>query len=240
MGSLGNNRFRRGYLPGYFLAQSLVAIAFAVFYVLDNAKTLDPQKFLTSLTTNGLLLSLATIVSALVGVTLIIVFTKLRKGYSISEYLGLTRFNNKTLFVLILVSVVLIAISSVIDRFLPSPQSTNFTIDAYKTSVSPALFAVAVVIFAPLFEEGFFRGFVFVGLKDSALGPAGTIALTSAVWAAMHLQYDWIGMSSILVLGFVLGFVRLKTNSLWCAMIIHALWNLTAFVGTALYVNGIG
>jgi len=56
------------------------------------------------------------------------------------------------------------------------------------------LFGIAAVVFAPLFEEGFFRGFLFVGFKQSRLGSFGTILITSAAWAALHIQYDLYGI----------------------------------------------
>lgn len=113
-------------------------------------------------------------------------------------------------------------------------------VDAYKTSVWPVLLGIAVVIFAPVFEEAFFRGFLFVGLEHSSIGPIGTIILTAVTWALLHIQYDIFGMVTILVLGVVFGIVRLKTGSLWSTILLHAIWNLVAIVGTALYVNGIG
>jgi uncharacterized protein len=226
----------------YIVAQSAVAIVFAIIKVIQqvsNNPDLDPVQLIMSLTSNGLLLSLATIVSALAGVGAIILFVKLRKNISISEYLGLKPFRKNTLWVLLILGAVLIVASSGLDRFFPQSQNTNFTIEAYNTSFWPFLLGIAVVIFAPLFEESFFRGFLFVGLLQSRLGAIGTIVLTAAGWAALHIQYDLYGILSILVLGIILGIVRLKTGSLWAVMILHALWNLAAIIGTALYVNGL-
>jgi uncharacterized protein len=96
-----------------------------------------------------------------------------------------------------------------------------------------------VVVFAPAFEEAFFRGFLLVGLKDSKIGSIGAVCLTAAVWASLHFQYDFYGMLTVLVLGIVLGTVRLRTGSLWSSILIHSFWNLIAMLGTALTVNGI-
>jgi uncharacterized protein len=227
----------------YFFVQALVFIIFASIYIVGqyNSNTnLDLIRAIQNLTTNGLLLSLATIFSALGGTAAIILFVKMRKGISVSEYLGLKSFNNKTLIFVVILSIVLIVVSSYLDRLFPQSQNSNFTIEAYKTSVWPLLLGVAVVIFAPLFEEGFFRGFLFVGLKQTFLGGSGAILITSAGWAALHIQYDIYGIISIFALGIVLGIVRLKTNSLLAVLILHALWNLASITATALHVNGIG
>jgi uncharacterized protein len=227
----------------YLIAQSAVAVIFAIVNVvqqLSDNPNLDPVQLIMSLSSNGLLLSLATIVSALAGVGAIILFIKVRRGISISEYLGLKPFRKNTLWVLLILGILLIVASSGLDRFFPRSQNTEFAIDAYNTAFWPFLLGAAVVIFAPLFEESFFRGFLFVGLLKSRLGAIGTIILTAAGWAALHIQYDLYGILTILVLGIVLGIVRLKTGSLWAVITLHALWNLAAIVGTALYVNGIG
>jgi uncharacterized protein len=235
--------FSAAILAVYIFSQTLVTIIFAGIYIVQQFSintNLDLITTIQSLTTNGLLLSLATIFSALAGSAAIVLFVKLRKGITLTEYLGLKLFNKKTLIIIIALAIVLIIISSVIDRFFPQSKNTDFTIDAYNSAVWPGLLAIAVVIFAPLFEEGFFRGFLFAGLKQTRLGGPGTILITAAGWAALHIQYDVYGIISIFVLGIVLGIVRLKTDSLWSVLILHALWNLAAIAATALYVNGIG
>jgi membrane protease YdiL (CAAX protease family) len=223
----------------YFVAQSLVTVIFAIRQWAANPE-LDPFASIMSLSTNGLLISMATIASAIVGVGFIILFIKFRKGITIAEYLGLKTLNKKTALILLAVVVGLILLSSGLNQFMQKPQDAGFTVDAYKTSVWPASLWIATVIFAPAFEESFFRGFVFVGLKQSRIGPVGAIVLTALAWALLHIQYDLYGMVTILVLGIVFGIVRLRTGSLWSTLFLHSLWNLAAMIGTMLYVNGIG
>jgi uncharacterized protein len=126
----------------------------------------------------------------------------------------------------------------VLSIFWSQLEDPGFTVDAFKTSVWPGLFGVAVVIFAPLFEETFFRGFLFKGLKESAVGAVGTILLTSLLWALLHLQYNIFGMAQIFVLGLVFGAIRLKTNSLWAPLSLHVFWNLAALISAAIIVKG--
>ena len=96
-----------------------------------------------------------------------------------------------------------------------------------------------MVIFAPIFEEVFFRGFLFVGLRQSRVGVVGTIGLTALIWTLMHVQYSVYEMSTIFVLGIVLGIGRFKTDSLWSALLMHVFVNLIATLEVSLNVNAL-
>ncbi len=226
-------------LAVYLIVQSLVALIFFINKYLSEPAS-DITQLLANLGTDGLLVSVATITSSIAGMGAAILFIKIRKRATIKEYLALKPISKKVILITIAIVIGLILISSYLSPVLAQSRNEMFMVDAYKTSVWPALLGIAVVVFAPLFEEGFFRGFLFIGLERSRLGPIGTVILTAAAWALLHLQYDVFGMATILVLGLVFGIVRLKTGSLWSTLLLHAIWNLVAIVGTALYVNGIG
>jgi uncharacterized protein len=228
----------------YAIAQSVVAVFFALVYTLPELVSnpeIDPSRLIQGLSANGLLVSIAIIVSGIAGAGFIVLFIKIRKGATVAEYLGLHSIEKKTIFILLAVVVGLIFASTGFDRVVKESQNTTFMVDIYKTSLWPPLLWIATVIFAPLFEEGFFRGFIFVGLKESFLGPIGTIILTAAVFASLHaLQYDAYGVATVFVLGMVFGIVRYKTGSLWSTILLHSIWNLFGMIGTVLYIHGIG
>ncbi len=220
----------------YFVTQSIIAVAFAVANLVSTpAEGLNQT--VAKLATNGLLVSVATVASAITGLAFILLFIRARKGASIAAYLGLKIFGRRTVFTLLAVVAGLIILSFLLDKLASSPRDTSFTVDAYQTSRWPVLFGFAVVVFAPLFEECFFRGFVFVGLAGSKIGAPGAIILTALTWALLHVQYDIYGMGSILVLGIVFGIVRHRTGSLWSTLLLHALWNLAALISTITYVR---
>lgn len=221
------------------MAQVLVLLAFAVADVIANPE-IDPLRLAEGLTSNGLLFAIATISSAIVGIGFIALFIAIRKGTSITDYLGLRAISRKHILVILLICFGLVGLSWLVNSLIEPGQDAEFTIEAYRTSVWPFLFWIAAVVFAPAFEESFFRGFLFVGLRWSRLGAAGTVALTSLTWALLHIQYSIYGMTTILILGIILGIVRLRTNSLWGPLIIHAGWNLVAMIGTAILVSGAG
>ena len=89
----------------------------------------------------------------------------------------------------------------------------------------------------PVFEEILFRGFWFEGFRDSRIKIVGAILFTSLLWTLLHVQYNVWGMTSIFILGLIIGIVRYLTNSLWCCMLIHIVVNLAAIIQTA-YVVG--
>jgi membrane protease YdiL (CAAX protease family) len=91
------------------------------------------------------------------------------------------------------------------------------------------LFFLSFAVLAPVQEELFFRGFLYRGLSGS-IGPWPTIALTSAVWSVVHMQYDWFFIGEIFALGMVFGWLRLKSNSTILTMILHGSMNMLALL----------
>jgi membrane protease YdiL (CAAX protease family) len=221
----------------YLLAQAAVAFIFAVIKIVSNPD-LSLSQLANDLSTNGLLIAVATLASTFVGLPLIVVFVKVRRGAPIAEYLGLRRITGKTIFILLAIVAGMVVLSGGLNMLGGGSDNAAFAIDTYRTSVWPALLWISFVIVAPAFEETFFRGFLFVGFRQSRLGAIGAIGLTALFWALLHIQYDIYGMATIFVMGIVLGIVRLKTGSLWSPLLMHSVWNLVGMVGTALYVSG--
>jgi len=225
----------------YALAQGLVTVIFAVSYTLKEMSAnpdLDPQVLIKELTTNGLMLSIATIFSAIAGLAFIVLFVKIRRGITLGQYMALLPVSKKAILIMAAVFVGLLAASTGMDQVSQSAQNSTFMVDLYRNAGWTPLLWIATVIFAPLFEEAFFRGFVFAGLSRSWLRPAGTILLTSLVFASLHaLQYDAYGVATVFVLGLFLGIVRQTTGSLWSTILLHAAWNLAGMIGTAVYLR---
>ena len=96
------------------------------------------------------------------------------------------------------------------------------------------LLVIAFVVAAPVSEEFFARGFLYRGWSESFLGPAGAIVLSSLVWTALHLQYDWFFFGEVFSIGLLLGYLRHRFNSTWLTVVVHGLNNLAAVVQTML------
>lgn len=181
----------------------------------------------------GLITSLSIIASAVIGGGFVLLMIRARGRAGIAEYLGLRRFSVRTAAVAVAATAGIIAFTALVSVFLDR-STAGVDLDMYGTSVWPALLWIAVVLVGPLFEEVFFRGFLFEGFRQSRVGAVGAIALTSVGWAMLHIQYNLIGMGEILVMGIVMGIVRLKTGSLWSTIIIHVLNNFIALLLIAL------
>ena len=94
------------------------------------------------------------------------------------------------------------------------------------------LLVIAFCVAAPITEEFFARGFLYRGWSESALRPGGAILLSSLVWTALHLQYDWFFLGEVLSIGLLLGYLRYRSNSIWLTVVLHGLNNLAAVVQT--------
>jgi membrane protease YdiL (CAAX protease family) len=84
------------------------------------------------------------------------------------------------------------------------------------------LFALVAAVMAPLFEEVFFRGFLFRGFAAS-WGWAWGAVVSGALFGLAHLQLDVF--VPLFALGFVLAWVYKRTGSLWTSIAFHALFN---------------
>jgi uncharacterized protein len=96
------------------------------------------------------------------------------------------------------------------------------------------LLVVAFCVAAPITEEFFARGFLYRGWSESVLRPTGAIILSSLVWTALHLQYDWFFLGEVFSIGLLLGYLRYRSNSTWLTIVLHGLNNLAAVVQTLL------
>ncbi len=94
------------------------------------------------------------------------------------------------------------------------------------------LLVLAFCVAAPITEELFARGFLYRGWSESVLRPAGAVVLSSLVWTALHLQYDWFFLSEVFSIGLLLGYLRYRSHSLWLTVVLHGLNNLAAVVQT--------
>jgi membrane protease YdiL (CAAX protease family) len=90
------------------------------------------------------------------------------------------------------------------------------------------LLLLAFCVAAPLTEEFFARGFLYRGWSESFLRPVGAIILSSVVWTALHLQYDWFFLGEVFSIGLLLGYLRYRSNSIWLTVVLHGLNNLAA------------
>ena len=90
------------------------------------------------------------------------------------------------------------------------------------------VFALMLMVGAPIAEELAFRGLLFGALQRRGVGAAWTIIITAVVFAAFHFEPTRFFV--LLAPGLVFGFVRWKTGSLGAAMVAHGVNNAPAAV----------
>jgi uncharacterized protein len=92
------------------------------------------------------------------------------------------------------------------------------------------------VVFAPLWEELTFRGFLLSALAQTRLGFWGAALISNVIWTALHAQYGWAGIGSVFTAGLVLSWLLWRTGSLRAPIIAHGIANIVA-VGFAYLFN---
>lgn len=113
-------------------------------------------------------------------------------------------------------------------------------------SVSPVLVLVSFALTPALFEEFFFRGFVFSSLKQ--MSRPGAIIVSAVLFGLFHVVTGSVlAVERFLpttLMGLFLGWLAFRTQSLWPGIILHAVHNglllMTAYYADSLKNWGIG
>jgi hypothetical protein len=222
-----------------------VKLALAIFSLTDpTAMTMENGHVkyagdVTEALSNGFIVSLTIIVAAPICTVLTAAAAFLKRGLPIREYFALKSAPMRQAAIWLLASTALVLLyDQVQSRLFDLPDVPGFMLDVYTTAGSLPLLYVSFVLFAPLFEEALFRGFMFKGIMDSAVGPVGAVLVTTVLWTVIHFQYDLYVLSNIFFLGILIGAARLKTGSIGIPYAMHAVNNLMALAVTGLHVNG--
>ncbi|MFO8012896.1 MAG: CPBP family glutamic-type intramembrane protease [Phycisphaerae bacterium] len=221
---------------GVFLGSGVAIFLFALLVVGGAGGVSQLEQTAEELAANGLLLGLVAIVQTplMLGLTALLAWIRMPAG----EYLGLRWPSYGEMLVGLVALLALIAGQDLLSWSLERPIVAEFMLTAYRTAGFLPVLVVALLVAAPLVEEVFFRGFMYKGLAASKAGVVGAILITSIVWAAIHLQYDWYGKTTILVIGLFLGVVRWRTKSITLPILLHGMMNAVATVQTAVVAEG--
>jgi membrane protease YdiL (CAAX protease family) len=213
----------------YEVVQAIVV----VISVFSNAHALSQSEFaklLASAEMNGTILSWATIASTTVCLALIAAVIKLKRGARLAAYLCIHSVRPKTMLKWLVILGAFILLSELLTSAFGRPVVNEFMTATYATANPLWLWWLALIVAAPLFEEAFFRGFLFTGIESSFAGPAGAIVVTAVCWALIHGQYDAYETLTIFFIGILFGIARFSTGSLIVPIGLHAIANLVAIV----------
>jgi uncharacterized protein len=152
-----------------------------------------------------------------------------------ADYLALRWTSWSNLLIGIAALFVLVMGWDLLSRAAGRDAAPGFMMEVLKSAQADGALWLLVIAFcgaAPITEEFFARGFLYRGWSESFLGPAGAILLSSLVWTALHLQYDWFFFGEVFSIGLLLGYLRYRSNSTWLTVILHSLNNLAATLQT--------
>ncbi|MGO8910287.1 MAG: lysostaphin resistance A-like protein [Bradyrhizobium sp.] len=161
-------------------------------------------------------------------------------GTPFADYLALRWTSWKNLAIGVVALTVLVLGWELLSRVTGRESTPGFMMDVLKSARADGalwLLVIAFCVAAPMSEEFFARGFLYRGWSESFLGPAGAIVLSSLVWTALHLQYDWYFFGEVFSIGLLLGYLRYRYQSTWLTVIVHGANNLAAVVQTFLLVS---
>lgn len=116
------------------------------------------------------------------------------------------------------------------SALLPIPKQLPIE-KFFKDATSAYIMAIFGTTAAPLFEELFFRGFLYPVLARRTGITAGTI-ITAALFALIHqsqLGMAWAPLLLLFIVGLVLTVVRVKRNSVGASFLVHVAYNATLF-----------
>ena len=223
---------------GVFVAAAAFGAQQGVLIVWIIAKSaLSHEPAAQFLGADGVSIALATCASMPVTIGFIWMFATLRKGISVKEYLALNPLLWRGAARWCAALAGLVVLSDVLTTLLHRPLVPEVMVQMYQNAGFLPLLWLAVVVAAPLGEEALFRGFLFKGILHSPLGSVGAIVLTSLIWAVIHVQYDLYGIANVFAAGLLLGYARLRTNSIFACLLMHALMNLIATIEVAMVIR---
>lgn len=220
------------------ISATYAAAQFGTILALADWSHLADRNFgalLGSGASKGYSLALASIVTTVVCSGSIVAIVRLKRHARVSEYLGLTPVALGTMLRWIGLFVVIEIATTFVLAWLDLPIDNDFIMAIYKEAHPVWLLWLALVVAIPLCEEIVFRGFLLPGLAASFLRPSGAVLVTSALWAALHTQYDAVGLTVVFCVGALFGIARLRTGSLIVPLALHMIENSLA---TAIAVIG--
>jgi membrane protease YdiL (CAAX protease family) len=167
----------------------------------------------------------------------------LAAGYkgNVAEYLGYKLPRRGELVFSLAVLAAMIAVGDAISWLAGRSIVDRFQTDIYQAASSVnqlPLLLVAVVVLIPIGEETLFRGFLMRGWLRSPRSAWPVIVITAALFAVVHVQYDWFLIGQVFAFGVLFGWTRWATGSTVLTMALHAVVNIEGMLETFLTLHG--
>jgi membrane protease YdiL (CAAX protease family) len=157
-----------------------------------------------------------------------------------TDYLGLRGASGKDFLIGLVGLVVIVMGWDLMSRVIGHEVEPGFMLDVLKSARADGalwLLVIALCVAAPVSEELLARGFLYRGWSELFLQVPGAIVLSSLVWTAMHMQYEWYFFGEVFCLGLWFGYLRYRSGSTWLTIVLHGLNNFGAVV-QGIYLSG--
>jgi membrane protease YdiL (CAAX protease family) len=158
------------------------------------------------------------------------------------EYLGLIRPSRRDAALALAFLSLFLPGFDAVTYLLGKDIVTPFQVASYRSARAagelPLLWFTFVVV-APTGEEIMFRGFLYRGWVRSQRGVVPGVLVISALWAAIHTQYDWFGLLQIFTMGLLFGWMRWRSGSAALTILMHGIANLWAMMETVVKMQGL-
>lgn len=163
---------------------------------------------------------------------LTILFTIFYRKHRLTDHPDQARFSLKGIFkhagaiyvlwgYLLLTSVAVVT-DPLVEMF---PESIEQMSQIFTVPFLPLI--LSTIIFAPLLEEILFRGILMSDLKRR-YGLLGSILISALLFSVVHLNF--VQSIAAFFSGIVLGYIFYISKSLWGAIVVHMIHNLTVVV----------
>lgn len=227
---------------GIFSTLALGAIALLISQLSGVAALIEwyglEMRNVPTMTQHGGAIVLFILVSAPVQIAMLALAAS-AKG-NVTEYLGYKLPTKGELVFSIAVLAAMIAAGDAVSWLAGRNVVDRFQSDIYQSAKSVSLLPlllVAIAVFVPLSEETLFRGFLMRGWLRSPRSAWPAILVTAALFAIIHVQYDWFLIGQVFAFGVLFGWTRWVTGSTILTMVLHAVVNLEGMVETYLSLS---
>ncbi len=113
---------------------------------------------------------------------------------------------------------------------LDHPLLSEKSLSLMSTPKSLFLHGFLIILIAPLLEELFFRGHLWKSVTLFEGGEKSALFISSVAWSFHHMQYGWFEQGMLLILGTILGMVRMKYKTLFWPILLHICINSISFL----------
>lgn len=202
----------------YLLATVATSIVMAIVAAVSGG-----AESLTERMSSGPMSALSYALSMALTIVGALIYRKLRRGKGKVFHLSMRGFNPMLIlwgFVLVLITG--IVIEPVLNLF---PESFLDLLNQMGANGGWSVLMLAIL--APVMEEVLFRGILLESVREK-YSSGRAIVVSALMFGVIHVIPQQV--VNAFVIGLILGFIYVRTDSLWPVIIIHALNNAMAYV----------